>query len=118
MTKRAGIIDCQDPEPGKLTYRRGIISVNVHEERGHAGRLIRDQLIKVIGMTVEDAKKYLKSIGHTGEVRVSVATSWYSKCGGVDKVCSISPESGTSNDGLIGIEVNPGSKEDPSRVDE
>lgn len=100
-----GRINCQDPEPGRPVYRSAIIGVTVFEERKIAGALVRAQLVKVRGMTIADARTYLKSIGHGGDVVLFEQHVWSDACG-VGKVCDVAPESGVPIDGQITLVIN------------
>jgi beta-lactam-binding protein with PASTA domain len=102
-----GHINCQNPEPGKLYYKTHEIDVHVFEEQTHEGRLVREQLAKAVGMTVADAKKYFKSIGHTGEIEVEEGGQYgfFKNCA-KDRVCSVGPEGGIGVNDRIWLHLN------------
>jgi beta-lactam-binding protein with PASTA domain len=107
--KEVGRISCQNPEAGRLAYRSSTISVTVHEERTIQGALVRAQLVKVRGMTVADARQYLKDLGHDGEVRVSEQPTWSEPCG-AGKVCDVEPQSGTGIHDRVTLFINASAK--------
>ena len=86
-----GRINCQSPDVGQLAYRRSSVNVTVYETPTHAGRIIPPQLDKMIGMTIPEAKKYLKSIGHTGTVEVREDGITFHKGCAKDRVCDYGP---------------------------
>jgi beta-lactam-binding protein with PASTA domain len=101
-----GQINCQSPDVGQLAYRRSSVNVTVYETPRHDGRLIRDQLIKVVGMAVADAQKYMKSIGHTGELQVYEDPHHFYKGCDKDRVCAVAPESGTGTGDRVTLFIN------------
>jgi hypothetical protein len=78
---------------------------------GIRGALVRSQLEPVRGMTVADAKAYLLRVGHDGEVLVREQHTFSDSCG-VQKVCSVHPESGTGIHDPIELVINPGGNAD------
>jgi len=90
-----GQINCQDPLPGNLHYRRSSVNVTVYETPRHEGRIIRDQMQKVIGMNIEAAKKYMKSIGHDGELEIVEDNYHFHKGCAKDTICDTDSPSGT-----------------------
>ncbi len=76
-----GHINCQAPEPGKLAYRSATVHVTVYNEPTHTGRLTLEQMQKCVGMTIPEAKRYLKSIGHDGEVTIREQHTFSEQCG-------------------------------------
>lgn len=108
--KQAGRIDCQLPDPGEIVDRHAIINVDVPDgPRQIAGALVRTQLVKVRGMTIPEARAYLKSIGHDGEVAVFEQPVFSNSCG-AQKVCDVEPESGTGVHDRVTLVINPGSR--------
>jgi PASTA domain-containing protein len=105
-----GAIDCQDPPAGKTVKRYTMVQINVYRVATHPGRLVRDQLESLVGLTVVEAKQKLKGWGHTGELAVKpggpVGDHFYPKCGD-DKVCELEPTSGTGTGDRILLYVNP-----------
>jgi len=113
-TKQVGRITCQSPKPGTLADRRAIISVTVYEGPHRiSGALVRAQLEKVRGMTIADAKTYLKSLGHDGEVAIFEQPTFSNSCG-VKKVCEVSPEGGTGIHDRVTLVINPNANVDIS----
>jgi beta-lactam-binding protein with PASTA domain len=107
----AGRVRCQAPAPGAVIDRHAIINVHVEEgPRTIAGALVRAQLERLHGMSIPDAKTYLKSIGHDGEVAIFEQHTFSQRCG-VKKVCSVEPESGTGIHDRVTLVVNPSSVE-------
>lgn len=114
VTKQAGRINCQSPHAGTLADRRAIIGVNVYEgPQRIGGALVRGQLEKVRGMTIADAKAYLKSLGHDGEVAIWEQPVFSNSCG-VQKVCGVTPEGGTGIHDRVTLVINPNSNVDIS----
>ena len=98
-TPPEGKIDCQSPEPGEVAYTDKEVRVHVFERtQGIPGMLVRAQLAPLKGMKIEEAKSYLKKLGHSGKVEVSTAMLMSDKCM-PDTVCSFEGESGISIDG-------------------
>jgi beta-lactam-binding protein with PASTA domain len=104
--KVAGHINCQRPDVGQLAYRNHAVNVTVYETPRHDGRLIRDQLEKVVGMSVADAQKYMKSIGHTGELQVYEDPHHFYKGCEKDRVCKVAPEMGTGTGDRVTLFIN------------
>jgi hypothetical protein len=98
---------------GQLADRRAIINVNVSTGRrigaGPRARTTR----KVRGMTIADAKAYLKSLGHDGEVAIWAQPVFSESCG-VQKVCGATPEGGTGIHDRVTLVINPSSDVDIS----
>src|SRR5512139_3561861 len=93
--EEVGRIKCQSPQAGALADRRAIINVNVYEgAHRFTSSLVRAQLEKVVGMTIADAKAYLKRLGHDGEVAVWEQPVFSKSCA-ANKVCGVAPEGGT-----------------------
>ena len=109
-----GHVKCQSPAAGEVIDRKAIINVHVEEgARRIAGALVRADLEKLLGMTIADAKAYLKSVGHDGEVAVFEQPTFSQRCG-VKQVCSVEPESGTGIHDRVTLVVNPSSNVDIS----
>jgi hypothetical protein len=100
-----GQINCQNPDVGKLHYRHAAVNVHVYEAQTHTGRITRDQLMKAVGMTVDDAKKYLRSVGHVGQVDVREDTVHFHKGCAKDRVCDVGP-AGVGVEGLVTLVLN------------
>jgi len=114
VAKQVGRINCQSPQPGALAERRAIISVNVYDGPHQiGGALVRAQLEKVRGMTIAEARSYLKSLGHDGEVAIWEQPTFSNSCG-VQKVCAASPEGGTGIHDRVTLVINPNSSVDIS----
>jgi beta-lactam-binding protein with PASTA domain len=101
-----GQINCQNPMPGQLHYRHAAVNVHVYEAPTHTGRLIRSQLEKVVGMTVANATKYMKTIGHTGELLVYEDPHTFHKNCAKDSVCDYAPSSGTGTGDRVTLIIN------------
>jgi beta-lactam-binding protein with PASTA domain len=101
-----GYINCQSPDVGQLAYRNHSVNVTVYETPRHDGRLIREQLEKVVGMSVADAQRYMKSIGHTGELQVYEDPHQFYKGCEKDRVCKVSPEMGTGTGDRVTLFIN------------
>src|SRR5262245_849445 len=99
-------INCQSPEAGRPVYKHGIINVTVYHPQTFSGSLTRAQMEKVVGMTIADAKKYLKSLGHDGEVKIYEQYQFSEKCG-QGRVCGTNESSGAYIHGEITLIVNP-----------
>lgn len=104
--KDNGKIQCQDPAPGKLVDHYTYIHVAVYHAPDHSGRLLREDLAKLIGLTVDQAKAELKKMGHDGAVNVETEQQFVKKCG-ADKVCEVQPEEGTGLHDDITLYINP-----------
>ncbi len=112
--KQVGRISCQSPPAGELADRHAII--NVHVEDGphvFASSLVRAQLEKLRGMTIPDAKAYLKTLGHDGEVAIFEQPTFATSCK-VKTVCSAEPEGGTGIHDRVTLVINPNSNVDIS----
>jgi beta-lactam-binding protein with PASTA domain len=79
-TPPQGKIDCHSPDPGEVVYTDKEVQVHVYEARQRAGVLMAAQLAPIKGMKIEEAKAYLKKIGHTGKVEVSTGMVVSDKC--------------------------------------
>ena len=89
--QKPGYINCQSPDVGKMAYRNMHVNVTVYQTPTHHGRITTAQLDKMKGMTVDEAKRYLKSIGHTGQVKVKEdQVHFHSGCA-KDRVCEYGP---------------------------
>ncbi len=109
--REPGRINCQDPEAGKLVARYTMIQINVYEAQRHDGRIIRDQLQSLRGMTPDQAKQQLKKWGHRGKVTVAVVSDTggghsFDKDCGENKVCDTSSAGMGLEDDLI-LYLNP-----------
>jgi len=106
-TPSVGRIRCQAPPPGALADRYAIINVTV-EEGAHrfGGSLVRDQLVKVRGMTVAAAKAYLQGLGHDGEIAVWEQPTFARGCA-AQTVCDVAPEAGTGLHDRVTLVINP-----------
>lgn len=104
--KDNGKIQCQDPAPGKLVDHYAYIHVAVYHAQQRGGRLLREDLAKLIGLTVDQAKAELKKLGHDGAVNVETEPQYVKKCG-ADKVCEVEPAGGTGIHDDITLYVNP-----------
>lgn len=71
----------------------------------HKGILVRDQLLPLVGMTVEQAKQRLVQLGHDGKVIITEEYQYVDRCG-QNKVCSVEPESGTGVHDDIRLSIN------------
>lgn len=100
-----GRINCQDPAPGTSAYRSALVAVTVYQPTTFQGALVRAQLVKVRGMTVDEARAYLRSLGHDGPVEIFESPVPSPTCG--DRVCNVSPESGTGLHDRIELQINP-----------
>jgi beta-lactam-binding protein with PASTA domain len=113
-TKEVGRISCQAPQAGALVDRYAIINITVHEGAHHfSWSLVRAQLAKVRGMTIAEAKTYLKGLGHDGEVAVWEQPVFSNSCA-AQKVCDVSPEGGTGIHDPVTLVINPNSNVDIS----
>lgn len=102
-----GRVKCQQPAPGAIVDSKGIVNVHVVEgPRKIAGALVRADLAKLLGMSITDAKAYLKSLGHDGEVAVFEQHTYAQRCG-TQQICSVEPESGTGIHDRVTLVVNP-----------
>lgn len=70
-----GKINCQDPLPGVDVAVYAIVQINVYETPKHNGRIVREQLESLVGLTIEAARERLRSFGHVGEVEVAPSTN-------------------------------------------
>lgn len=59
----------------------------------HPGMLVRDQLLPLVGLTVEQAKQQLAKLGYDGKLELSEQYQYDDKCG-QNKVCGVEPEAG------------------------
>lgn len=112
--KVQGRISCQNPDVGVLGYKRGPVNVSVYAEPTHTGRLTREQLAGAVGMTIDAAKAYLKSLGHDGEVIIFEQHTFDPNCGS-KKVCSAGP--GTGIHSRVQLTINPSSNVDITMPD-
>lgn len=96
--KKPGYINCQNPDVGQLAYRNHHVNVTVYQAPTHTGRITRDQLERMKGMTVEEAKKYLRSVGHTGEVVVKEDQVHFHQGCAKDRVCDYGPNGASTGD--------------------
>jgi hypothetical protein len=101
-----GKINCQWPEPGSRVDKHALIQVNVYRTPTHPGQLVREELARLVGMTVVEAKRELVRLGHDGEVRVAALTVFVPKCALV-RVCAVAPEMGTGVHDPILLGLNP-----------
>ncbi len=107
-----GRINCQLPQPGEIVDRRAIINVTVYDgPHVFKTSLVRAQLVKLRGMTIADAKAYLKQLGHDGEVAVFEQQVFSDRCA-VHTVCDVDPEAGTGIHDRIMLLINPNSNVD------
>jgi hypothetical protein len=61
---------------------------------------------KVVAMTVDNAKKYMKNVGHTGELLVyDDPQTFYNNCA-KDHVCAYAPSSGIGTGDRVTLMIN------------
>lgn len=72
---------------------------------GHfPGMLVRSQLEPLVGMTIEQVKQRLASLGYDGHLILDEIYQYDGKCGA--KVCGVEPESGTGLHDELRLKVN------------
>jgi beta-lactam-binding protein with PASTA domain len=103
--KVPGQIRCQDPEPGKRVAAYAMIQVNVYQADEHHGRLVREQLDALRGMTVAQAKAALAKLGFTGTVQLDTPVSFIAGCK-AERICEVRPEGGVSTSDEITFTLN------------
>jgi hypothetical protein len=108
----AGLINCQDPEPGKSLEIYQLIKINVYRPQVISGAIVRRQLATLHGLTPDQAKQELKKLGHDGKVHVRDVTNYggghtYVKECGENKVCYTSSESGIGLHDELTLFINP-----------
>jgi hypothetical protein len=107
-----GKINCQDPDPGKVIDRYGLIAVAVFRPNVISNAIVRHQLKTLHGLTPDQAKLELKKLGHDGEVHIGTVTdhgggkTFIKECG-VNKVCYTSDEAGIGMHDQIILFINP-----------
>jgi hypothetical protein len=72
----------------------------------HPGVLWSDELKPLLGMTVDEAKQYLRKVGHTGPVTISTLGTFDDACG-VDRICDVEHPGGVGVTGEITLDINP-----------
>jgi hypothetical protein len=107
-----GLINCQDPDPGKSVAEYTLIKIHVYRPQVLAGIIVRRQLASLHGLTPDQAKQALKKMGHDGPVEVRDVTDYgggrtYDKECGENKVCYTSSESGIGIHDLLTLFINP-----------
>jgi len=75
-----GRIDCQDPSPGASVRAYTMVKFNVKRSDRIANMVLRRDFEQMPGMTVEQATKLAKSVGHDGPVRVETLRDFMQGC--------------------------------------
>lgn len=107
-----GLINCQDPDPGKSVPEYTLIKINVYQPQVLRGIIVRRQLASLHGLTPDQAKQELRKMGHDGPVQVRDVTDYgggksYIKECGENRVCYTSSESGIGIHDLLTLFINP-----------
>jgi len=71
----------------------------------HPGMLVRDQLLPLVGLTVDAARQRLKQLGYDGHLEISENYHYIDKCG-QNKVCAVEPEAGTGLHDELRLVIN------------
>jgi hypothetical protein len=85
-----GLVDCQKPDPGTPASSYAMIQISVKERQRIDFALRHADLQTVIGLTVEDARKKLKQLGHVGQLTVHVSQTRIPGCK-ENRVCGVLP---------------------------
>ncbi|HEX3764929.1 MAG TPA: PASTA domain-containing protein [Kofleriaceae bacterium] len=85
-----GHILCQDPEPGQRTNRYAMIQVVIYQPHRFSGMILPQQLAALRGLTVDEARRRLRELGHDGPVRTHVSSDFATGCA-ADHVCEVGP---------------------------
>src|SRR5262249_14194437 len=85
-----GKVNCQTPDPGKLVRGYAMIQISVATRDQDAGRLLQVDLKTVIGLTIDEARRQLKELGHTGNVTVHIIDG-LKGCTADGRVCDYGP---------------------------
>jgi len=86
-------VDCQDPEPGKSVRAYTMVKFNLKRSDRIKNTVLRRDFDQMPGMTVEQATKLAKSVGHDGPVRVEKLGDFMKGCK-ENTVCRGSDERG------------------------
>lgn len=100
-----GKVVCQNVEPGKRVRDYTMIQVHVYKKQVISGALVRDQLKPLKGMTLEKGRAYLKSLGHTGELRTETLQQHIANCE-KDIICGVASEAGVGKGDDVVVYVN------------
>lgn len=100
-----GKVVCQSVDPGKRVRDYTMIQVHVYKKHVFTGMLVRDQLKPLKGMTLTQATAYLKSLGHTGQLKTETLQQHIANCE-KDIVCGVANESGTGINDDVTVYVN------------
>jgi hypothetical protein len=100
-----GKVVCQSVDPGKRVRDYTMIQVHVYKKHVFTGMLVRDQLKPLKGMTLTAAKTYLKSLGHTGQLKTETLQQHVANCE-KDIVCGVINESGYGINDDVYVYVN------------
>ncbi len=104
--RKEGLIGCQDPSPGTRMSQSARLRIAVYKPWAHPGMLVRDQLVTLHGLTVEQAKERLLQLGHTGELIVHTRSDVDPRYGH-HQICQIDSEAGISISEPLQIYINP-----------
>jgi hypothetical protein len=86
-------IDCQDPAPGTSVKPYTMVKFNLKRSDRISNTVLRRDFDQMPGMTVEQATKLAKSVGHDGPVRVEKLGEFMAGCK-ANTVCRGSDERG------------------------
>lgn len=100
-----GKVVCQSVEPGKRVRDYTMIQVHVYKKHVFKGMIVRDQLKPLKGMTLAQARAYLKTQGHTGQLKTETLQQHVANCE-KDIVCGVANESGYGVNDDIYVYVN------------
>lgn len=98
-------VSCQTPDPGSKVSRGAWIQIAIYKPWDHPGMLVRDQLLPLVGLTVEQAKQQLAQLGYDGNLVVSEQYHYDDKCG-QNKVCGVEPEAGIGLHDELRLSIN------------
>jgi beta-lactam-binding protein with PASTA domain len=90
--KDPGKINCQAVDPGTQVRRYALVQVNIYQPQNLGHVLIENQLMALVGKSVDDAKAELAKLGYQGKVIVSHSGTHCT----IGNVCGIYPSSGVS----------------------
>ena len=100
-----GKVVCQSVDPGKRVRDYTMIQVHVYKKHVFTGMLVRDQLKPLKGMSLTQARTYLKSLGHTGQLKTETLQQHIANCE-KDIVCGVANEAGTGINDDVTVYVN------------
>jgi beta-lactam-binding protein with PASTA domain len=100
-----GKVVCQSVDPGKRVRDYTMIQVHIYKKHVFTGMLVRDQLKPLKGMSLTQARTYLKSLGHTGQLKTETLQQHVASCE-KDIVCGVASEAGVGIGDDVTVYVN------------